>query len=111
MSRGHAEAIITGNATDAQYPSSIQGFEFEPYRLVLSNRAKVAFAPIAEKLQILYRDNAGRPRIEIEQLIEREYRDWLTANICKPLRVYGGGCLAMAFEVAREGVSNFPACG
>ncbi len=28
--------------------------------------------------------------------------DWLEYNICKPLKIYQGGCVAIALEIARE---------
>ena len=105
MTRGHAETIIAGLGEEATACDLTAGVTDDPYRLILGERTKAAFAPIAAELRNLYTvASAVHSRMEIEQMIERQYRDWLVHNICIPLRVHEGGCLAMAFEVARTSV-------
>ena len=40
--------------------------------------------------------------------IEEHWGDWLIDNICIPLRVDRGACIAMALQVAMETSSDWP---
>lgn len=91
-SRGQVEAFNQGHASP---PGG------RPFAIHADVRAR--FAPIEQGLWKLAAEPVNLQDSDSLFLrIEREYKDWLVENVCVPLRVNKGACLALALEVARE---------
>jgi hypothetical protein len=105
MKRGFAEAVSSGAATQRLTGQVQPVMERD---LILSDESFRRFAPIAKSLRKFYRDNMPISKEDFGAMVEDAYGDWLIDNICIPLKVDRGACIAMAVQVAIDTDSDWP---
>jgi hypothetical protein len=109
MARGHAEAVTKGFAMEEDIFTGEQLPPVNDRRLVLGDHLRARFAAfragkeisVAQELRTAYRTK-HMTRTQLEMWIEREFRDWLIDNVCIPLSVHDGACIAFAMTIAKE---------